>query len=117
MTWLLEKDVISSNQGWLLRNMRVAAPLPDIFFELECQRLFETAKSGSLTYLLVLLLLETEIKKEELLALQKSNFDFSNNYIPEMLVKHEGTKIKKDMKLKLPAEIVPKEVHTHLQSL
>ncbi len=107
LSWLMEKDVIRSDQDWLLRNMRVDAPLPDILFEIECQRLLESARSDPRSYLLVLLLLETGMKKEELLALQTHNFDFSNKYAPELLVKHEGKKVKKDRKLKLPAEIVP----------
>src|SRR6266496_6162769 len=89
LSWLMEKDVIRSDQDWLLRNMRVDAPLPDILFEIECQRLLESARSDPRSYLLVLLLLETGMKKEELLALQTHNFDFSNKYAPELLVKHE----------------------------
>jgi len=107
LVWLMEKEVIRSDQDWLLRNMRVSAPLPDVLFEIECQRLLESARNDPRSYFLVLLLLETGIKKEELLALQTHNFDFSNKYAPEMLIKHEGRKVKKDRKLKLPAEIVP----------
>jgi integrase len=54
----------------------------------------------------VLLLLETGLKKEELFALKRTHFDFSNPYAPELWVKHTGKKVKKDRKLKLPHEIV-----------
>lgn len=107
VTWLMEKGIVTSDQQWLLRNMRITAPLPDVLFEIECQRLLEKASSDPLTYLVVLLLLETGMKKEELLALQVNHFDLSNRYAPELQVKHEGTKVKKDRKLKLPAQIVP----------
>ena len=59
------------------------------------------------TYLLLLLLLETGIKLEELFALKVSSFDFSNKYNPEMDVRHSGKKEKKSRKLKLPTDIVP----------
>ena len=55
----------------------------------------------------MLLLLETGLKKEEILALQLTHFDLSNPYAPELWVKHTGRKVRKDRKLKLPAEMVP----------
>src|SRR5437660_12353747 len=60
-----------------------------------------------MTYVLVLLLLETGLKKAELLELQTGNFDFSNQYQPELWVKHEGKQMFKDRRLKLPMQIVP----------
>lgn len=107
LSWLIDLGVLAGEQDWLLRNQRVSAPLPDVLFESECETLLETARADPRTYLLVLLLLETGIKKEELLQLTKSNFDFSNKYAPEVLIKHAGKKVKKDRKLKLPVEIVP----------
>ena len=47
------------------------------------------------------------MKKEELLALQVTHFDFSNRYAPVVMIKHAGKKTRKDRKLKLPAEIIP----------
>jgi len=73
-------------------------------FESECQQLYTAASQYPRTYLLVLLLLETGIKKEELLTLKVTHFDFSNKYLPEVWIKHTGKKVKKDRKLKLPPE-------------
>ena len=81
--------------------------LPDILFEPECQKLLTAASSDPRTYVLVLLLLETGIKKEELFDLKIIHFDLSNKYTPELWVKHTGKKVKKDRKLKLPPEMVP----------
>ena len=53
------------------------------------------------TYFLVLLLLETSVKKEELFALKTVHFDLSNRYAPELWVKHTGNKVNKDRKIKL----------------
>ena len=85
----------------------MTSPLPDILFEEECQKLKAAASADPRSYLLVLLLLETGLKKEELFDLHLTHFDFSNTYAPELWVKHAGKKVRKDRKLKLPPEIVP----------
>jgi len=81
--------------------------LPDILFDEECQKLLAAASADPRSYLLVLLLLETGMKKEELFDLKLTRFDFSNKYAPELWVKHTGKKVSKDRKLKLPHEVVP----------
>ncbi|MGH7203735.1 MAG: tyrosine-type recombinase/integrase [Candidatus Levyibacteriota bacterium] len=85
--------------------VKVTSPLPDILFESEWKQLLSVASDDPRTYILVLLLLETGIKKEELLDLKVTHFDFSNKYAPELWVKHTGKKVRKDRKLKLPVEI------------
>jgi site-specific recombinase XerD len=105
--WLETEKTLAVNPAGSIRYLRVTSPLPDILFESECRQLLTTASSDPRTYVLVLLLLETGIKKEEVFELKLINFDFSNKYAPEMWVKHTGRKVKKDRKLKLPAEIVP----------
>jgi integrase len=72
----------------------------------ECRRLLDSASSDPRTYLLLLLLLETGLKKAELLDLKLTNFDLSNKYQPELWVKHIGKLVRKDRKLKLPPEII-----------
>jgi integrase/recombinase XerD len=96
-----------TNPAGAIRYARVTSPLPDILFENECQALLKASGSDPRTYFLVLLLLETGLKKEELFELRTVNFDLSNRYAPELWVKHTGKKVNKDRKLKLPAEIVP----------
>jgi site-specific recombinase XerD len=105
--WLTSEKVISVNPAASIRYLRVTSPLPDILFDSECQHLLTAASNDPRTYLLLLLLLETGIKKEEVFALKLIHFDVSNKYAPELWVKHTGKKIKKDRKLKLPPEIVP----------
>ena len=85
----------------------MTSPLPDILFEAECTKLLAAASQDTRTYLLVLMLLETGMKTEELMDLQLSHIDTSNKYAPEVWVKHTGKRVKKDRKLKLPREVVP----------
>src|SRR3954464_14619915 len=105
--WLLMHEVIGGKTNPMadIVNSRIIPPLPEILFEDECTRLLATASSDPRTYLLFLLFLETGIKGEELFDLRVSQFDFSNKYSPEMLVKHTAKKAKKDRKLKMPMEI------------
>jgi len=103
--WLDAEKVLERNPAKNIRAPKVNAPLPDILFENECERLLAAASNDPRTYLLVLLLLETGLKKAELLELEVANFDFSNRYQPELWVKHEGKQVFKDRKLKLPMQI------------
>lgn len=105
-SWLVREEAITASPMVDIYNKRITSPLPDILFESECKKLLTTASHDPRTYLLVLLLLETGIKKEELLALKVQHFDFSNAYEPEMLIKHEGAKVKKDRKILLPPQLV-----------
>jgi Site-specific recombinase XerD len=105
--WLAQGNVLTENPAESIRYIRITSPLPDILFDEECQKLLAAASADPRSYLLVLLLLETGMKKEELFDLKLTHFDFSNKYAPELWLKHTGRKVKKDRKLKLPHEIVP----------
>ncbi len=104
--WLVQEKVLAANPAESIRYLRVTSPLPDILFDSECQKLLTAASSDPRIYVLVLLLLETGIKKEELLELKITHFDLSNKYALGLWVKHTGKKVKKDRKLKLPPELV-----------
>jgi site-specific recombinase XerD len=104
--WLLQEKVLTENPAQSIKSIRVTSPLPDILFDEECQKLLAAASADPRSYLLVLLLLSTGMKKEELFDLKIVHFDFSNKYAPELWLKHTGKKAKKDGKLKLPHEIV-----------
>jgi len=112
--WLLTEAVLKVSPMYGITYHRITSPLPDILFDEECDRLLKTASSDSRSFLLVLLLLETGIKQEEIFALKLQHFDFSNKYAPEMWLKHTGKKVKKDRKLKLPMELVP-TFHEYVQ--
>ena len=103
--WLEAEKVIEHNPGKGIRAARVAAPLPDILFDNECDRLLAAASKDPRTYLLVLLLLETGIKTAELVRLQTGDFDFSNKYQPELWVRHDSKQAFKDRRLKLPMQV------------
>jgi integrase len=105
--WLAQEKVLTENPAQAIRYIRVTSPLPDILFDEECQKLLAAASADPRSYLLVLLLLDTGMKKEELFDLKITHFDFSNKYAPELWLKHAGKKVKKDRKLKLPHEVVP----------
>jgi site-specific recombinase XerD len=105
--WLAQEKVLTENPAQSIRYMRVTSPLPDILFDEECQKLLAAASADPRSYLLVLLLLDTGMKKEELFDLKLIHFDFSDKYAPELWLKHTGKKISKDRKLKLPHEVVP----------
>jgi site-specific recombinase XerD len=107
--WLVASDVIDAKANPMLdiSNYRISSPLPEILFEQECEKLLTTASADPRTYVLFMLLLETGIKLEELIALKVSHFDFSNKYSPEMHIKHSGKKEKKSRKLKLPTGFIP----------
>ena len=105
--WLEKEKALANNPAASVRYLRVTSPLPDVLFENECNDIMAAASQNPRTYLLLLLFLETGIKKEELFELKVTHFDFSNKYAPEFWVKHTGKKVKKDRKLKLPAEVVP----------
>ncbi len=105
--WLIAEKVLEHNPAATIPNSKIISPLPDILFEAECSRLLEVASHDVRVYLLVLLLLETGIKTEEVMNLQLSHIDVSNKYAPEVWIRHTGKKVKKDRKLKLLAEVVP----------
>jgi site-specific recombinase XerD len=104
--WLKQEKVLGHNPAKTIRAPRITSPLPDILFDSDCQQLLSAASTDPRTYLLVLLLLETGLKKAELLDLKVIHFDFSNKYQPELWVKHVGKQVRKDRKLRLPPEIM-----------
>jgi site-specific recombinase XerD len=105
--WLGQEKVLDRNPAKTIHAPRVTSALPDILFDNECQRLLAKNSSDPRIYLLLLLLLETGLKKAELLDLKITNFDLSNKYQPELWIKHTGSQIRKDRKLRLPSEIIP----------
>ena len=103
--WLVHVHVLTVNPASSIPYVRVTSPLPDILFESECKQLRAAASRDPRAYLLVLLLLETGMKKAELFNLKLTHFDFSDAYVPELWIKHTGKHIWKDRKVKLPPEV------------
>lgn len=105
--WLEAEKVLQKNPAGNIKARWVASPLPDLLFDNEVDKLLATASADPRTYLLVLLLLETGLKKAELMALEIRDFDFSNKYQPEVQLRHSGKQVAKDRKLKLPVQVIP----------
>ena len=103
--WLAGEQVLKSNPAEGIRAQRVTSPLPDLPYDNEWDWLLAAVSSDPRPYLLILLLLETGLKKAELLELQVADFDFSNQYQPVLWVKHSGKQVFKDRKLKLPTQL------------
>lgn len=102
--WLQGLEVISDDPTATLNNARIQSPLPDYLYDDEIKTLYDVASKDPRTYLLVLLLLETGMKSNELFTLTKAHVDISNGYSPELWVKHKGREVKKDRKVALPAQ-------------
>lgn len=105
--WLVSCKVIASDPTARLITRWITSPLPTVRYAAECQRLLQTASINPRAYLLILLLLETGIKKAELLALRAERFDFSDPYSPVLWITYTGKKAAKSRKLQLLAAIVP----------
>jgi site-specific recombinase XerD len=103
--WLMSEHVLTENPAASIRAEKVHAPLPNLLYEEELDRLLKEASNDPRAYLLVLLFLETGMKKSELIELQTGDFDFSNKYQPEVWVKHKGKSSYKDRKLKLSSQL------------
>ena len=104
--WLVQAGTLTDNPAEAIRYAKITSPLPDILFESECRQLRVAASQDPRAYLLLLLLLETGLKKAELFSLKLTHFDLSNAYAPELWIKHSGTHTWKDRKVKLPPEMV-----------
>lgn len=103
--WLVAERVLPRDPASSVHPERVTSPLPTLLYDSECDRLLAAASEDPRTYLLVSLLLETGVKRAELLELRVDDFDFSNKYQPELWVRHRGQQVAKDRRLKLPVEI------------
>lgn len=105
--WLTSSGVLQADPTERRMTARIASPLPNVLYEVECQRLLTAASIDPRAYLLILLLLETGLKKEELFLLRVEHFDFSDQYNPVLWVKHAGKKVAKNRTLQLPARMGP----------
>ena len=101
--WLQGVGAITRDPTMVLNNTRIQSPLPDYLYDNEVKMLSAEASRDPRTYLLVLLLLATGMKSNELFLLTKAHVDISDPYNPELWIKHIGKQTKKDRKVALPA--------------
>lgn len=100
--WLNQQGIISENPAARLVYKRTTPPLPEVLSEGEHQRLLLEASKDPRNYLIILLLLETGLKKGELLNVQEDDINLSNQYRPEIIIRHKNPN--KQRRLKLPPE-------------
>src|SRR5918992_103988 len=102
--WLQGVAAITRDPTLSLNNARIQSPLPDYLYESEIEILSREASTDPRLYLLVLLFLDTGIKRNEVFLLTKAHVDISDPYKPELWIKHSGKQTKKDRKVALPAK-------------
>ena len=100
-SWLMELEVLGENPTAALANARILSPLPDYLYESEIKTLLAEASADVRLYLLVLVLLDTGMKSNELFTLTKANVDISDAFAPEIWIKHKGKERKKELKKEL----------------
>ncbi|MFQ5850973.1 MAG: tyrosine-type recombinase/integrase [Candidatus Binatia bacterium] len=99
--WLRQEDYLEKDPAKSLVPQREPPPLPEVLYEDECERLLAAASSDSRAYLLILLLLESGVKRKELLKIKPTHVDLSNRYRPVLWIRGEKHR---ERKLQLPAE-------------
>jgi site-specific recombinase XerD len=104
--WLTSTRAITKDPSLSLVNTRVQSPLPDYLYESELEQLYQVASADPRTYLLVLLLVETGMKSSEIYRLTRADVDTSDQYSPELWIRHKGKATKKDRKVALPYRFV-----------
>jgi site-specific recombinase XerD len=93
--WLQGTGAITTDPTATLANARIQSPLPDYLYENEIDVLKAAASEDVRTYLIVLLLLETGMKSNELFTLTKAHVDISDPFAPELWIKHTGEDTRK----------------------
>lgn len=101
-SWLCREKIIHDDPAARLIYPRAVSPLPIVLFESECQQILKEASKDPRDYVLVLVLLEAGLKREELLSVKVGDIDISNRYRPEIWVR--GSNPYKERRLALPAE-------------
>jgi site-specific recombinase XerD len=102
--WLVAEGALDRDPSADLPLMRPAPPLPVLLFEDEVLRLEAASADDLRCRLLVMLLLETGLKKEELLALRARDVDLSDPERPAVEVHFPGRdRRRRERRMALPA--------------
>jgi site-specific recombinase XerD len=104
---LQASGAITDDPAAVLMNARVQSPLPDYLYESEVETLYRVASADPRTYLIVLVLLESGMKSQELFRITRAHVDTSNAYKPELWIKYTGKAVKKSRKVALTADFTP----------
>jgi site-specific recombinase XerD len=102
--WLQEIGALERNPTERIALARPAPPLPELLFEDEVARIEAAAAQDVRCHALVLLLLSTGLKKEEVMGLTPGNVDLSDPEHPAIEVRFPGqAKRWRERRMELPA--------------
>ena len=103
--WLAKEQVLADDPSQRIVLTRPAPPLPELLFEDEVARLEQAAEADPRCQLLVMTLLATGLKKEELMAVALRHVDLSDPEEPALEVHFPGqAKRRRERRMTLPAE-------------
>ncbi len=103
--WLAKEQVLADDPSQRIVLTRPAPPLPELLFEDEIARLEQAAEADPRCQLLVMTLLATGLKKEELMAVALRHVDLSNAEEPALEVHFPGqAKRRRERRMALPVE-------------
>lgn len=85
-SWLIREQVIKEDPSASLTLERPLPPLPELLFDDEVQRLTDAASQDARAYCLVYLILNTGLKKEEVMGLKLHHIDLSDLHNPLVTV-------------------------------
>jgi site-specific recombinase XerD len=102
--WLAGVGAIGLDPTARIALTRPAAPLPDLLFEEEVTRLERAAEEDPRAQTLIMLLLATGLKKEEVMGLSLGHVDLSDPERPAIEVRFPGqAKRRRERRMELPA--------------
>lgn len=103
--WLVDVKALALNPTARIALSRPAPPLPELLHEDEASRLLSAAEADPRAHALVLLLLSTGLKKEEVMGLRLAHVDLSDTERPTVEVHFPGqAKRRRERRMELPAE-------------
>jgi len=105
-SWLTSEGVLREDPSANLILERPLPPLPELLFEDEIKRLLEASASEPRSHCLVYLVLQSGLKKEEVMGLKLEHVDLSNPHEPRITVHFAAStgKQHRERTLALPAE-------------
>jgi integrase/recombinase XerD len=102
--WLAGEGLVRSDPAANIALSRPTPPLPELLFDDEVQRLEQAASEDVRCHLLVMLLLATGLKKEEVMGLRLQHVDVADPEHPAIEVHFPGqAKRRRERRMELPA--------------
>jgi len=108
-SWLTSEAIIREDPSAGLILQRPLPPLPELLFDGEVQHLLEAASHEVRCHCLVYLVLNSGLKKEEVIGLKLEHIDLSNPHEPLITIHFAAATNKqhRERTLALPADFVP----------